>query len=68
MNVLRQNMTRNAVAKARDGNLEINIRNVAMFLPGPTAFDPALAAQGYTAVALPRGDVGDGIRTTVITS
>jgi hypothetical protein len=45
MNPLRQNMTRDAVAKARDGNLEITVRNVAMFLPGPTAFDPALKKQ-----------------------
>lgn len=52
MNVLRQNMVRDAVAKARNGNLEITVRNVAMFLPGPTAFDVALRTQEDFAVDL----------------
>jgi len=38
-------MVARAVQQAQNGNLEISLRNVAMFLPGPTAFNPELRAQ-----------------------
>jgi hypothetical protein len=44
-NVLREQMTKRAVAKTQAQKLEITIRNVSMFLPGPLAFDPELKAQ-----------------------
>lgn len=44
-NPLRQQMVSRAVQQAQNGKLEINLRNVAMFLPGPTAFDEKLKTQ-----------------------
>ncbi len=43
-NPLRQQMVARAVQKAHNGKLEINVRNVSMYLPGPAAFDPKLKA------------------------
>jgi hypothetical protein len=43
-NALRTQMITRAVAQAQDGKLAITVRNVAMFLPGPTAFDAKLKA------------------------
>ena len=37
-NALRAQMVNRAVTQARDGKLPLTIRNVAMFLPGPTAY------------------------------
>ena len=37
-------MVARAVQQAQNGKLAITVRNVAMFLPGPTAFDPKLKA------------------------
>jgi hypothetical protein len=37
-------MVQRAVAQAQNGKLKLTVRNVAMFLPGPTAFDPKLKA------------------------
>ena len=44
-NPLRQQMVARAVQQAQNGNLEITLRNVSMFLPGPTAFDAELKEQ-----------------------
>jgi hypothetical protein len=44
-NILRDQMVRRAVQKAQNGKFDINIRNVAMFLPGPTANDAKLREQ-----------------------
>jgi hypothetical protein len=43
-NALRNQMVQRAVAQARDGKLPLTVRNVAMFLPGPTAYDAKLKA------------------------
>jgi hypothetical protein len=37
-NALRAQMVNRAVTQARDGKLPITVRNVSMFLPGPTAY------------------------------
>jgi hypothetical protein len=37
-NALRAQMVARAVAQARDGKLPLTVRNVAMFLPGPTVY------------------------------
>jgi hypothetical protein len=37
-NALRAQMVARAVSQARDGKLPITVRNVAMFLPGPSAY------------------------------
>ena len=44
-NALRAQMVAAAVSKAHVGNLDITIRNVSMFLPGPSAYDAALKEQ-----------------------
>src|ERR1700692_2509434 len=43
-NALRAQMVTRAVAQAQDGKLPLTVRNVAMFLPGPTAYDAKLKA------------------------
>jgi hypothetical protein len=43
-NALRAQMVTRAVAQAQDGKLALTVRNVAMFLPGPTAYDAKLKA------------------------
>lgn len=43
-NALRAQMISRAVTQARDGKLPLTVRNVAMFLPGPTAYDAKLKA------------------------
>jgi hypothetical protein len=44
-NPLRQQMVARAVQQTQNGKMAITLRNVAMFLPGPTGFDPKLKAQ-----------------------
>lgn len=43
-NALRAQMVARAVKQAQDGKLPLTIRNVAMFLPGPSAYDAKLKA------------------------
>jgi hypothetical protein len=44
-NVLRTQMVAAAVQRAHDGKLQINVKNVSLFLPGPGAFTAELKAQ-----------------------